>query len=111
MDQRGKRRKDLEDGIESLDLAIREIEREVVDAKLVRLALSNFTDVFEHIPHHRQKEVLMLVFHKAILTEDTVKIASYIRPPEIGTVMKADGARCQMWEWLPGQDLNLQPSG
>jgi site-specific DNA recombinase len=102
LDQLGKRRKDLEDGIESLGIEIRETEREVVDAELVRLALSNFTEVFDHIPPHKQKELLRLVLHKAILTEDTVKIALYGRPPEIGMVMKASGARCQMGDWLPG---------
>ncbi len=66
----------MEDGIESLDLAIREIERKVVDAELVRLALSNFIRMFDHIPPHKQKELLRLVLHKAILTEDTLKIAS-----------------------------------
>ena len=65
----------MEDGIESLGLEIRETEREVVDAELVRLALSNFTDVFDQIPPHEQKELLRLVLHKAILTEDSVKIA------------------------------------
>jgi hypothetical protein len=103
LDQLGKRRKDLENGIESLDLAIREIEREVVDAELVRLALSNFTDVFDHIPPHKQKEILRLVVHKTVLTEDTLKIALYGRSPEIRPAMKSDGARCQMGEWLPGQ--------
>ena len=82
-----------------------------LDSLLVGLALSNFTEVFDHIPPHKQKELLRLVIHKAILTQDTVKIALYGRPPEIGTVMKTNGARCQMGEWLPGQDLNLQPSG
>jgi len=102
LDQLGKRRKDLEDGIESLGQEIREIERAVVDVQPVRLALSNFTEVFGHIPPHKQKEHLRLVLREAILTEDTVKIALYARPPEMGTMTKSDGARCQMGEWLPG---------
>ena len=93
----------MEDGIESLDLEIRETEREVVDAELVRLALSNFTDVCDHIPPHKQKELLRLVLHKAILSEDTVKIALYGRPPEIRSAIKPDEPRRQMGEWLPGQ--------
>jgi hypothetical protein len=72
-------------------------------ADLVRLALSNFTDVFQHIPPHEQKEPLRLMVHKAVLTEDTVKIALCGRPPEIGPVLKPAEARCQMGEWLPGQ--------
>ena len=48
----------------------------MVDAELVRLALSNFTEMFDHLSPHKQKELFRLVLHKAILTEDTLKIAS-----------------------------------
>jgi len=60
--------------------------------------------VFDHIPPHEQKEMLRLVPHKAIMTEDTVRIALYGRPPEIRPAMKPTEARCQMGEWLPEQE-------
>ncbi len=34
------------------------------------------------------------MLHKAILTEDTMKIASYGRHPEIGPLMKLTGVTC-----------------
>ena len=49
-----------------------------------------------------QKEILRLVLDRAILTEDTVKIALYGRPPESGAVTDSNGGRCQMGERLPG---------
>jgi hypothetical protein len=57
----------------------------------------------QHISRHKQKKLLRLVVHKAVLTEDTVKIALYGRHPEIGPILKPAEARCQMGEWLPGQ--------
>lgn len=70
--------------------------------RMVSLALSNSTTIFGHIPPHTQKGLPRLMSRKATLTEDTLRTALYGRPPEIGMVMKASGARCQMGKWLPG---------
>ena len=46
---------------------------------------------------------MRLVGCNAVLTEDTLKIVLYGRPPEIGPLTKPAEARCQMGKWLPGQ--------
>ena len=48
LDQLGKRRREIESGIEALEQMIEDIERESVDQELVVLALNRFTDVFDH---------------------------------------------------------------
>ncbi|GAB4117314.1 MAG: recombinase family protein [Candidatus Caldatribacteriota bacterium] len=112
LDQLGKRRKEIETGIQALEEMIEEIERESVTQELVMLALNKFTDVFDHIQPYQQKELLSLVLHKAILAPDSIKIALYGRPPEIGLFSLCESEiRSQTPIWLLGQGSNLQPSG
>ena len=112
LDKLGERRRDVEKGIQSLDAMIGEIEQEAVNQELVMLALNKFTDVFNHIQPHHQKELLGLVLHRAVLSPDKIKIALYGRPPEIGQFPLCESEMfSQMPTWLPGQDSNLQPSG
>jgi hypothetical protein len=49
---------------------------------------------------HKQKELLRLVAHKTVMTEDTLKIALYGGPPGIGPVVKPAEACRQMAKWL-----------
>ena|GEM_PF-1272379 len=115
LDQLGKRRKEIETGIQALEEMIEEIERESVTQELVMLALNKFTDatdVFDHIQPYQQKELLSLVLHKAILAPDSIKIALYGPPPEIGLLSLCESEiRSQTPSWLHGQDSNLQPAG
>ena len=53
------------------------------------LALNKFTDVFDYIQPYRQKELLSLIMHKAILSPDSIKIVLYRRPPEKGLIKTA----------------------
>jgi hypothetical protein len=75
------------------------------------LALNKFTEVFNHIQPHQQKELLSLVLNKAVLSEGQIKIALHGKPPEIGQYVSESGIRSRIPTWLPGQDSNLQPSG
>ena len=103
LDELGKRRREIESGIEALEEMIEEIERESVSRELVMLALSKFTDVFDQLQPYRQKELLRLVLHKAILAPDNMKIALYGRPPEIGLFSTSESDRfAQTSTWLPG---------
>ena len=65
-------------------------------------ALADFSKVFAEIQPHKQKELLRLVLHKAILSPDYVKMALYGRPPEIGPLATAEphSGTCN---WLLGQ--------
>ncbi len=77
LDQLGKRRKEIETGIQALEATIKEIEKKSATQKLVMPALNKFPDVFEHTQPYQQKELLRLVFHKTILTPDSIKLALF----------------------------------
>ena len=77
---------------------------------LSRRPLTDFGEVFAEIKPHEQKEIMRLVLHKAILGPDRLKLGLYGRPPEVKQPHEGD-SRFQRLDWLPGQDLNLQPSG
>jgi hypothetical protein len=49
LDQLGKRRKEIETGIQALEEMIEEIESKSVNQELVMLALDKFTDLIDHI--------------------------------------------------------------
>jgi hypothetical protein len=102
LDKLGKRRKEIETGIQTLEEMIGEIERESVSQELIMLALNKFTDVFDHIPPYQQKELLRLVLHRAVLSPVKIKIALYGRPPEIGQFPLCESEiRSQIPTWLP----------
>ena len=73
-------------------------------------ALANFSYVFAERKPYLQTELMQPVLHKAILGPDCLKLGLYGRPPEVRPLQEGD-ARFQTLKWLPGQDLNLQPSG
>ncbi len=110
LDQLGKRRMEIEAGMDGLEQMISEIEKESVNKELVMLALNKFTDVFDNIQPVHQKELLRLVLHKAILAPEGIKIALYGRPPEIGLPSLSESEiRSQTSVWHARQDSNLQP--
>jgi site-specific DNA recombinase len=105
LDSLGKRRKEIEEGIQALEVMIEEIERESVSEELVIRALSKFTKVFANIRPHEQKELLRMVLHKAILGPDSMKMALYGRPPDIEPSSPHHGdSRSQIPSWLPSLD-------
>jgi site-specific DNA recombinase len=110
LDDLGKRRGQIEASLEALDLAMGDVERERIDQDIVMQALADFTEVFAELPPYRQKDLIRLVLHKAILGPDYVKMALYGRPPEIGPLATAE-PRSGTLNWLLGQGSNLQPSG
>jgi hypothetical protein len=67
LDNLGKKRNRLEDGLEALDLSIAEVDRHSVDCGLVVKALADFSDVVAELPPYRQKELMRLVLRKVIL--------------------------------------------
>ena len=103
------RRKEIETGILELDEMIIEIERETVSQDMVKLALKKFHEMFKLIQPYQQKELIGLVLHKALISENALKIALYGRPPDVDSAMSRGGLRSEMPEWRPGQDSNLWP--
>jgi hypothetical protein len=110
LDDLGKRRSQIEESLAALEIAISDVGRNAVDQSLVTQALGDFSEVFAEIKPYQQKELMRLVLHKAILGPDYLKIGLYGRPPELGPLSKGE-PRSQTFDWLPGQDSNLQPSG
>ncbi len=101
LDELGKRRGQLEAGLDEVLLATEDIEKEAVDQSLVTEALANFSEVFEHIPPYQQRELMRLVLYKAVVSHDHMELALYGRPPELSE-MTQNTARFQTSDWLPG---------
>ena len=107
----GRRRKEIESGLEDLELAIEEIERESVSKELVMFALGRMTDVFKSLNPYQQKELIKLTLNKAVISEDRIKLALYGRKPEIPD-MPVDVAALQNQmrtappDWVPERDSN-----
>ena len=116
LDALARRRKELGGGLEDVELTIEEIERESVSKDLVKLALGNVMDAFERASPYRQRQILNLILHKAVVSGNRIKLALRGRPPELlatepERVMAQNVERSAPSDWLPGQDSNLQPSG
>jgi len=110
LDSLAKRRRELEEGIASLEVAVGEIERDAVSRDTVKAALEKMDGVFASLQPHQQKELVRLVLHKAVLSEEEIKIALYGRPPEQGRfarVLEAGNPRSAPLAWLPRPDSNL----
>jgi site-specific DNA recombinase len=100
LDDLGKRRAQIEESLAAIEIAIGEIDRDMVDAGLVTQALADFSGVFAELKPYEQKELMRLVLHKAILGPDSLKIGLYGRPPEAGQVQEGE-SRFQTFKWLP----------
>ena len=79
-----KRRNDIETGIQALKNQIGDIQHEVIDQKQVIQALNKFNDVFYQIQPYKQKELIRLLLYKAVLSNDTIKLALFGNLPEEG---------------------------
>jgi Recombinase zinc beta ribbon domain len=102
LDELGKRRGQIEASLASLELTTADIEREAIDQDIVMKALADFSKVFAEIQPYKQKDLIRLVLHKAILGPDYVKMALYGRPPEIEALATAS-PRIETLNWLLGQ--------
>jgi len=116
LNELAKRRKELESGLEDVELTIGEIERESVSKDLVRLALSNIIDVFERANPYQQRQLLGLTLNKAVVSGNRIELALRGRPPELlakepEKVMAQNVERSAPSDWLPGQDSNLRHGG
>ena len=102
LDEQAKRRKGVENGIQEVEQAIREIERESVSHDEVTRALSHFTEIFAQIPPYQQKDLVKLVVNRVELASDSMKMALYGRVAAVGPVGGVEGvARSGISEWLP----------
>jgi len=94
----GKRRKEIEDAIANIEIMIEEIQRKSISHDMVELMLRKFTDTFNTIPPYRQKELINIILHKAILSRSETKIALYGIQPDT-----------RLFELFESQDMAVNP--
>ena len=75
-----------------------------MDQDLVIKTLADFGEVFECIPPYQQKELFRLVIHKAVISEESLELALYSKPPQLSE-MTQGAARSGTSNWLPVQDV------
>ena len=108
LNELGKRRKSMEDGITNIEIMIEEIQRESVSQNMVELMLTKFTDIFSSIPPYQQKELINIILHKAILSQSETKIALYGKQTDtrlfglLETQSVNINSRSGISDWLPG---------
>ena len=85
--------------MDELTLAIDDVQREAVDQEVVLRALASFGDVFDCIPRFQQKELFRLVIHKALVSEESLELALYGKPPQLSD-MTQGAARSGTSNWL-----------
>ena len=109
----GKRRKEIEVGLDTLGTTIAEIEREAVNQEQVIGALQQVSQVFETLPPYEQKDLFRHTLHKALISPDRLKLALYGKPPQVpalqttrAELLNGEGIRSEPFEWLPGLDSN-----
>ena len=74
-----------------------------MDQDLVIKTLADFGEVFECIPPYQQKELFRLVIHKAVISEESLELALYSKPPQLSE-MTQGAARSGTSNWLPRMD-------
>ncbi|MFH1093695.1 MAG: recombinase family protein [Candidatus Omnitrophota bacterium] len=117
LNELGKRRKAIEDGISNLEIMIEEIQRESVNQDMIELMLSKFADIFNTIPPYQQKELINILLHKAILSPTETRIALYGKQADtrLFDLLETQSvnviSRPGISDWLPREDSNLGQIG
>ena len=99
-----KERKNIEAGLQGLDIQIADIQREAISKEDVMLALGKFSSLFDSLPPYRQKEIIRFVMKKVVLNQDCIKIALLGKPPKaelFDDTLSDAKIRCQTTIWLP----------
>ncbi len=115
LNELSKRRKDIEEGIRSLELMIDEIKKESISREAVMVALQNFLEVFEKSKPYQQKELVKYILNKVKLSPDKIEIALYGSSPSTrqfkNTALLTDEMFVQTSNWLPRPDSNQRHGG
>lgn len=114
LDKLGKRRKEIETGINALEEMITEIEEDSVTKELVEMALQNFNDLFDSLKPYQKKELINIILHKALITKNSLKVAIYAKYPQLATFTmqkksQSDISRSGTTIWLPEVDSSQTP--
>jgi hypothetical protein len=97
------RRNDLEYGLAEVQQELDSLDREAVDADLVRATLGQIKGVFETLKPYEQRELMQLVLKRAevIEREITLEIYALTEAPLAGKVSDEEMVRMRPG-WLPG---------
>ena len=110
----GKIRKEIENGIQKINQAIEEITRDSLDTDFIAGVLGNFTDVFKYLKPYQQKELIRLVLYRADISETEMKMTLYGNLPDIGSFDLSEtqnNSRSVITNWLPRPDSNQRHGG
>jgi len=114
LDELAKQRKEAETGFTTIDIQIKDIQRDAIRKEDVLMAVDKFNSLFDTLHPYQKKEIFRILLKKAVLGPEGIKIALFGKYPQIGLFDTAasDGAiRCQTSIWLPREDSNLGHSG
>ena len=102
LDELENRRHQLEASRDEVAVLIDEVGRDAVDHKIVAGALANFSDVYDHIPPYKRKELIRLVLQKAVASKDHgIVLALFGKPGNVSEKAR-DDSRSETSAWLPG---------
>jgi site-specific DNA recombinase len=107
LNELGKRRKEIEDALVSLDVLIEEVERDSVDQEMFEKLLVKFNEVFDSMLPYQQKELVDCLLHNASVSNTKMKIALYGRHTDtrLFDLLETQGdVRPEIPVWLPGLD-------
>ncbi|MFH1768098.1 MAG: zinc ribbon domain-containing protein, partial [Candidatus Omnitrophota bacterium] len=110
LNELGKRRKEIEDALVSLDVLIEEVERDSVDQEMFEKLLVKFDAVFDSMLPYQQKELVDCLLHNACVSNTKMKIALYGRHTDtrlFDLLETQGGVRPEIPVWLPGEGSNL----
>ena len=103
--------------MERIDLETLEIANRTLNARAILEGLGLFEEIWENTTPEQRKELMRFFVYQVIFTPAGRKMGLHLRPLFAGQVESTAtgnhtgvGAADRM-NWLPGQDLNLQPSG
>lgn len=108
-----KRREEIETGIIKAEGMIQEAQKDAINKEIVMEALSKFSDTFDQLHPHQQKELIRLLIHKVIISKAEMKIGLYGQPSYItlSAICEPGKKNSQVSYWLPGPDSNQRQGG
>jgi hypothetical protein len=107
LDDLAARRKELEEGIAEVSVAIESIRRQAVDETVVRDALAHIGEVYGGLPPYRRKDLIRLVLDSAQVSETELRLGIRGRLPSVEVIKRGLpstelAVRSETSKWLLG---------
>jgi Recombinase zinc beta ribbon domain len=103
LNELGQRRSDLEQGVAKVQDELASLDREAVDAELVRAALGRVKELFDALKPYEQRELMQLVLQRAEVNEREITLEIYaLNEAALPAKVGADGEVVRTRPvWLP----------